>query len=114
MAQMAPMKMVWVVAIAVPVAGIDAIVIAVTRRGQKAVTATHNDIFDIFGRISMLLRIRKNAAVAVAGKRGCRFWRPLSCPRSLRWSKALLHRCQALGEGGLSDARRAQSRQIAG
>ena len=66
-AQMAPMKMVWVVAIAVPVAGIDAIVIAVTRRGQKAVTATHNDIFDIFGRISMLLRIRKNAAVAVAG-----------------------------------------------
>lgn len=67
MAQMAPMKMVWVVAIAVPVAGIDAIVIAVTRRGQKAVTATHNDIFDIFGRISMLLRIRKNAAVAVAG-----------------------------------------------
>ena len=66
-AQMAPMKMAWVVAIAVPVAGIDAIVIAVTRRGQKAVTATHNDIFDIFGRISMLLRIRKNAAVAVAG-----------------------------------------------
>ena len=61
------MKMVWVVAIAVPVAGIDAIVIAVTRRGQKAVTATHNDIFDIFGRIFMLLRIRKNAAVAVAG-----------------------------------------------
>eukprot|EP01048_Picozoa_sp_COSAG05_P013350 COSAG05_NODE_1414_length_4943_cov_9.634806_1_plen_91_part_00 len=51
------MKMVWVVAIAVPVAGIDAIAIAVTRRGQKAVTATHNDIFDIFGRISMLLRI---------------------------------------------------------
>ena len=54
-AQMVMMKMLWFVAIMPKVAGNNAVIVVVTGRGRQTVTAVKIDIFDILGRIFMLL-----------------------------------------------------------